>query len=194
MFKGSTVMPSVTPVCFATIFSGASPKVHGIQEYRKPVLEIQTFFDVMAAAGRNIAIVSINGCSIDTIFRKRDVDYFSLRTDEAVHQVTLRLIEEDRYDIIVSYQMEYDHLSHLHGPWSPEAESRLLKTAEYAEGLVAATDRHWARYNRAFLVTPDHGNHPVGPAAGTHGENIPDDMIVNHFYRLRRGEHSGESR
>lgn len=27
----STVMPSVTPVCFATVYTGAQPEIHGIQ-------------------------------------------------------------------------------------------------------------------------------------------------------------------
>ena len=187
MFKGTTVMASVTPVCFATIFSGASPQVHGIKEYMKPVLEIQTLFDVMALAGKNVAIVSVNGCSIDMIFRKRRVDYYSLRTDEAVHQLTLKLIEEDYYDLIISYQTDYDHYSHLYGPWSDEAIGQLELSAKYTENLVAATDKHWAKYNRAFLVTPDHGNHEISPenTKGSHGMNIADDMVVNHFYRLR---------
>ena len=29
----STVMPSVTPVCFGTMYTGAQPEVHGIQKY-----------------------------------------------------------------------------------------------------------------------------------------------------------------
>ena len=29
----ATVMPSVTPVCFGTMYTGAQPSVHGIQKY-----------------------------------------------------------------------------------------------------------------------------------------------------------------
>ena len=32
----ATVMPSVTPVCFATMYTGAQPEVHGITVYKKP--------------------------------------------------------------------------------------------------------------------------------------------------------------
>ena len=32
----ATVMPSVTPVCFGTMYTGAQPCVHGIQKYEKP--------------------------------------------------------------------------------------------------------------------------------------------------------------
>ena len=76
------VMPSVTPVCYGTIFSGAAPCVHGIQQYEKPVLQVETLFDVLAEAGKNVAIVSINTCSIDMIFRNRNIDYYSFRSDK----------------------------------------------------------------------------------------------------------------
>ena len=37
-----SVMPSVTPVCFGTMYTGAEPAVHGIQKYEKPVIKIDT--------------------------------------------------------------------------------------------------------------------------------------------------------
>ena len=40
-----TVMPSVTPVCFGTMYTGVQPAVHGIRKYEKPVLKIETLFD-----------------------------------------------------------------------------------------------------------------------------------------------------
>ena len=40
-----SVMPSVTPVCFASMYSGLLPEKHGIQAYVKPVLTVETFFD-----------------------------------------------------------------------------------------------------------------------------------------------------
>ena len=35
-----SVMPSVTPVCFASMYTGVMPEVHGIRAYKKPVLKI----------------------------------------------------------------------------------------------------------------------------------------------------------
>ena len=46
-----SVMPSVTPVCFATMYTGAQPAVHGIQKYAKPVIKIDTLFDALIRAG-----------------------------------------------------------------------------------------------------------------------------------------------
>ena len=46
-----TVMPSVTPVCFGTMYTGAQPAVHGIRKYEKPVVRTDTVFDALIRAG-----------------------------------------------------------------------------------------------------------------------------------------------
>lgn len=184
----ASVMPSVTPVCYGTIFSGASPTVHGIRKYEKPVLEIPTLFDVFAEAGKEVAIVAVNGCSIDTIFRRRKVDYYSFRTDAQSFEMTKKLLEEDKYDLIISYYTSYDHLSHKHGPYAPVSEDALETAVRYFEELTALTERVWQRADRVVAWVPDHGNHVVDEHSGTHGTNTPEDMVVNHFYRLRAAE------
>ena len=60
----STVMPSVTPVCFATMYTGAQPEVHGIQKYEKPVITIDTIFDRLIAAGKRVALITYAKCSL----------------------------------------------------------------------------------------------------------------------------------
>ena len=187
-FLSSSVMPSVTPVCFGTIFSGASPAVHGIQKYEKPILKIETLFDVLAQADKEVAIVSSNNCSIDCIFRNRKIDYYSLRTDEGSHQVTRRLLAESKYDVIVSYFGNYDSLSHKYGSWSPEAVNALETAVGYFETLVRDTEVHWKDKNRTVIWAPDHGNHMVDEKSAGHGANIPEDMVVNHYYRIRNRE------
>ena len=186
-FSCAAVMPSVTPVCYGSIFSGASPAVHGIQKYEKPVLTVETLFDVLAQAGKNVAIVAINNCSIDCIFRKRSVDYYSMRSDELSFELTRELIAANRYDVIISYYTSYDHLSHRHGQWSSEAVDALNTSVKYFETLVSDTETHWAGYNRVVTWTPDHGNHIVDENNSGHGQDIADDMVVNHYYRVKAG-------
>ncbi len=181
----SSVMPSVTPVCYASIFTGSSPKVHGIQKYEKPVLETETLFDVFAKAGKNVAIVSINGCSIDCIFRKRNIDYYSTRTDEKAFLLTQKLLEEDQYDLIVCYYTSFDSFSHSFGHQSREVLDSLETGVSYFEQLVLCTEQYWKKYNRAVVWCPDHGNHIIDETCNSHGEDIFEDMVVNHFYRLR---------
>ena len=50
------------------------------------------------------------------------------------------------------------------------------------------TERVWQRADRVIAWVPDHGNHVVDEHSGTHGTNTPEDMVVNHFYRLRAAE------
>ena len=64
-----SVYPPVTPACFASMYSGLTPAVHGIQAYVKPVLTVDTIFDDLPLAGRRAAIVSTEGDSISLIFR-----------------------------------------------------------------------------------------------------------------------------
>lgn len=40
-----SVVPPVTPVAFASMYSGLQPAQHGIMKYEKPVLGVETVFD-----------------------------------------------------------------------------------------------------------------------------------------------------
>ena len=71
-----TVMPSVTPVCFGTMYTGTQPKVHGIRKYEKPVIKTDSLFDAMIRAGKKCAIVAENQCSMAMIYLERKMDYF----------------------------------------------------------------------------------------------------------------------
>ena len=46
-----SVMPSVTPVCFASMYSGVMKEIHGIMKKEKPDLKISTAIESLAAAG-----------------------------------------------------------------------------------------------------------------------------------------------
>jgi len=68
-----SIMPSVTPVCFASMYTGAMPDVHGIQTYEKPVLKTDTIFDAFLRAGKRPVIISTANDSISCIFLNRDM-------------------------------------------------------------------------------------------------------------------------
>ena len=71
-----SVMPSVTPVCFASMYTGLMPAEHGIKAYVKPVLKCNTIFDDLVKAGKRVALVSTSNDSISMIFLKRSIDYY----------------------------------------------------------------------------------------------------------------------
>ena len=91
----TSVMPSVTPVCFGSMYTGVQPSVHGIQKYEKPVLRQETLFDAFLRAGKHCAIVSTEGDSISKIFLEREMDYFIYRTVAAVNRKALALVKQN---------------------------------------------------------------------------------------------------
>ena len=121
------------------------------------------------------------------IFRKRKVDYYSMRTDARCREIAERLLRDDDYDMIVCYSTDYDHLSHHTGCDSEESVTALKNCVQYFEDFARLTDEIWGKYNRTLIWAPDHGNHPVSESSGTHGTNTPEDMLVNHFYRITPG-------
>lgn len=186
-FLSTSVMPSVTPVCYGSIFTGAAPCVHGIEKYEKPVIAIETLFDAFAAAGKNVAICAVNGCSIDRIFRDRQIDYYSFRNDDGSFNCAMELMKKD-YDLIVCYMIGYDYTMHRTGPFSEQCALEAQKAADRFQTLAEAMDEHWKRFNRALVFVPDHGGHNADERHGTHGTDMPEDMLVNHYYRICEAE------
>lgn len=123
------VMPSVTPVCFGTMYTGAQPQIHGIVKYEKPVIRIETLFDVFIKNGKKAAIVAQDGYSMSKIFLERDMDYFFFDTLQEVNAKSAELIINDRYDLLVVYNGNYDTVMHKYGPESIEAMSEARANA-----------------------------------------------------------------
>jgi hypothetical protein len=178
-----SVYPPKTPVCFASMFTGAPPEAHGIVTYEKPVLRCDTLFDALLRAGRRLALVAVAGSSMDSIFRDRALTYFSEEYDAEVTARAAALVAAGEHDVVVAYQQEYDDLLHASTPRSPEALQAVRRHVAAFATLAEAADRHWAASNRLLLWTPDHGAH-LDPATGkgTHGDDFDDDMEVIHLY------------
>ena len=179
-----------TPVCFASMFTGAMPEAHGIRKYERPVLTCDTLFDALARAGKRTAIVAVKDCSMDIIFRNRAIDYFTEADDAAVLERTLQLLKDDRHDFIVAYNQGYDDELHRTSPDSPDAVIAATRHVDTFVRLWQATEEHWAGYDRALVLVSDHGAHfDAAKGRGDHGEDTPEDMDVVHFWRFRRAVH-----
>ena len=179
-----TVMPSVTPVCFGTFYTGAQPEVHGIRKYEKPVIRIDTLFDAMLRAGKKCVIVALKRCSMGNIFLERDMDYFIYDTPEDCNRKAMELIEADEYDLITLYNGNYDATMHRN---APEGEASLQVLAEnarvYAE-LRAKIEACWTGHRTLLGFCPDHGCHEIDGGLGSHGLEMIEDMNVVHMYAL----------
>jgi hypothetical protein len=182
------VFPPVTPVCFASIFSGAQPNVHGIHSYTRPVLECDTLFDALARADKNVAIVSVEDSSIDLIFRNRDIAYFSEADDKAVTERTLEVILSDKYEVIVAYQADYDDNLHRTDPFSSICIEALGRHIRDFRKMAETANMHWSDTGHVIAFAPDHGAHiDSSTGKGDHGLDIPEDMDVFHCYGVFTG-------
>lgn len=177
--------PSHTPVCYGSMFTGMKPVEHGITKYMKPVLKVETLFDTMIEAGKKTALVAVKDCSIDLIFRGRDIDYYSEKYDQQVTERVLELLEKADYDLIVAYNQEYDDLMHRSTPTNPEAIEAFRRHLKTFKVLADAFNREYKNNNRIIAFLPDHGTH-VDPESGkgSHGTDTPEDMEVRHFWGI----------
>ena len=179
-----TVMPSVTPVCFGTMYTGALPEVHGIRSYVKPVIKIDTFFDAMIRAGKKCAIVSTEGDSLSHIFLEREMDYYILPTVDECTAKALALIEEDRHDFILLYNADYDSTMHRYAPESPESLEILQKNIRVFDTIAKTIRTHWSEHETLLGFAPDHGCHEIDGGLGSHGLDMPEDLNILHFYTV----------
>ena len=179
-----TVMPSVTPVCFATMYTGATPDIHGIQSYTKPVMKTDSVFDVLIRAGKKPCIVSTGNDSMSKIFLEREMDYFIVETPDEANAKALELIKEDKYDLICVYNGNYDGRMHRVGPEGEEAIEALRHNASAYEAFAEAIRENWSEHKTLLGFAPDHGCHEIDGEAGSHGLMMPEDMNIVHFYKV----------
>ena len=178
-----TVMPSVTPVCFGTMYTGAQPAVHGIQKYEKPVIKIDTIFDALLRAGKKVAIVAVTRCSIANIFLERELDYFIYSTYEEVNAKAAELIVADQHDFIVVYNGNYDSRMHKVGPENFEALAELRTNVRTFGMFSEMIKNNWKAHNTLVGFAMDHGCHEIDEGCGSHGLDMEEDLNIVHLYK-----------
>lgn len=180
-----SVMPSVTPVCFGTMYTGAQPAVHGIRKYEKPVITIDTLFDAMLRAGKKPALVTSDTCSLSRIFLERNMDYYHFEDGgiEEVNAKAMELILRDEHDFILFYNGNYDSVMHKHGPESPEALAELRLNAHIFGVTANLIETHWKHHRTLLGFAMDHGCHEIDGGCGSHGLDMEEDLNIVHLYK-----------
>ena len=176
------VMPSVTPVCFGTMYTGAQPAVHGIRAYQKPVIKIDTLFDAMLRAGKKCAIVCTDGDSMSRIYNERDMDYFYYPTLDEVNAKAAQLILEDKYDLICVYNGDYDGTMHRWGTEHPLSLGALRSNSHTFAMFASMIAEHWKNHKTLIGFAMDHGCHDIDGGCGSHGLDMDEDLDILHFY------------
>ena len=179
-----SVMPSVTPVNFGTMYTGAQPAVHGITKYAKPIIKIDTLFDALIRAGKKPVIIANPKCSMGNIFLERDMDYFLYQTWDEVNAKAAQVILEDKYDFVIVYNGNYDACMHKTGPESIESLGELRHNVRTYAMLCEMVNSYWGQHNTLVGFAMDHGCHEIDAGAGSHGLDMPEDLNVLHMYRV----------
>ena len=181
----SSVMPSVTPVCFGTMYTGAQPSVHGIQKYEKPVITIDTLFDALVRAGKKVALITYSKCSLSRIFLERNIDYYHFENGsiEDVNAKAMEVILRDEHDFIVIYNGNYDSVMHKNGPESAKTLAE-LRVNDHMFGIISnLIKEHWTHHNTLVGFAMDHGCHEIDGGCGSHGLDMPEDINIVHLYK-----------
>ena len=177
-----TVMPSVTPVCFGTMYTGAQPAVHGIRRYEKPVIRIDTLFDAMIRAGKKLALLADTDCSMSLIFLERDMDYFIYDSIAEINAKAAELIIEDKYDAIFCYNTNYDSTMHKNGPEAPISLAEMRANAHAFAQFMELIKTHWRHHDTFVGFAMDHGCHEIDGGCGAHGLDMEEDLNIVHLY------------
>jgi len=181
----ATVMPSVTPVCFGTMYTGAQPSVHGIQKYEKPVITVDTLFDALLRAGKKVALITYGTCSLSKIYLERNMDYFHFSEGglNAVNACAAKVLLRDEHDVVVIYNGNYDSVMHKNGPESAAALAELRVNDAVFAMLYELIKQNWKNHNTLLGFAMDHGCHEIDEENGSHGLDMDEDINIVHLYK-----------
>lgn len=183
-----TVLPSVTPVCFGTMYTGVLPGVHGIERYEKHVLDQESVFDRLAAAHRSCALVAVKDSSMDILYAEKPVDHFVEPYDGEATERAVELIRAREHDVVVVYNQEYDDRMHHTYPESAESLQALGRQVANFDRLCQAVRESWADGSTLVVWATDHGIHIADMGYGAHGSDREDDLNVLHFFGIYPGD------
>lgn len=192
----NSVMPSITPVCFGAMFSGAYPENNGIPKYLKPILseelvqpalKVKTMVDLLTENGVKVALVTCSDGCIASMLYKRGADMFIIEgdDDEKMFNKAAELLESDKYDVIMLYQLSFDYKMHKMGPENEESLKVLSEITERFGIIAEKVKEIWKDKKYLTVFNTDHGSHlnpPDDKNRGGHGMNIPEDMDLIWFF------------
>ena len=172
-----SVMPSVTPVNFATMITGTDLAGHGVRS-KGDDFACETLFDVVRRAGGKSAGVGLGGYTgSDLLARCADVNgNAGDGSDDDVAAKVVEIANEHEPEFLIAQLGRVDDVFHKYGPSSPSVVPMLKETDARLARLVA----HLAPLGYGIIILADHGQHdvPDGEKRGSHGTDTPEDRLV----------------
>lgn len=175
-----SVMPSITPVNFATMVTGTDLAGHGVHTYDHD-FACETLFDVVRRNGEKSAGIGIDGYTGSKLLgRFADLQgTVKEHSDDAVADAIVEVVDRHAPQFLIAQLGCVDDVFHLHGPSSPEVVPMLRETDARLKRLV----KHLQPRGYGILILSDHGQHDLpdpapGGKKGSHGTDSPQDCLV----------------
>jgi len=175
-----SVLPSITPVNFATMVTGTDLEGHGVRTYDHD-FQVETLFAVVRAAGGRSAAVGLEGYTGSKLLaRYSDIDGTTdPGSDDEIADAVIRIAEAQRPAYIIAQLGRVDDVFHQFGPSSSEVVPMLRATDARLQRLV----EHLKPLGYGVIILADHGQHdivddPTTTLKGSHGSDSDQDCQV----------------
>jgi hypothetical protein len=172
-----SVMPSITPVNFASMVSGTDLEGHGVRA-KEMDFQCETLFDLLREVGRTSAGCGQPGYTgSDLLARCSDLgETAPLNDDAAVEAVTLSVAEQHLPDFFIVQLGGTDDHFHKFGPSSEMVLPKLRETDQRLERMAGRL----RGLGYALIILSDHGQHETGDPGhpGSHGTDCDEDCLV----------------
>jgi len=182
-----SVVPTITPVNFAAIVSGADPLVHGVKTFNDD-MQCESLFDVVRAAGGCSAGIGREGYTgAELLGRHADISGRgpAAEKDVGVERLVLQIANKDAPQFLIAQLGITDDVFHQFGPSSPDVVPVLRETDDRLRRLST----HLIALGYGIVVLADHGQHDVerhGRKGGTHdGADFDADSLVPCTWTMR---------
>ena len=176
-----TTFPPITSVSTASLLTGATPDVHGVDQRGIRKTDTETLFDVAVSAG--LRILTVEGESLAFELRgaepRLSADFDGNgSTDDNVLINALEVLRADEWDILFAHFHGVDDAGHTYGPGAPE-ERAAIQEVDGAVGRIMES----LPEGTLVIVSADHGMHQVDEEGrlGNHGQLVQRDMFIPIF-------------
>jgi len=173
-----SMMPTITPVNFATMLTGASPSTHTIRDRTEP-LGLETVFDVLREESLTSATAARAKSSLAILISPHadEPGIAESNTDDEVKKLAMEALER-KVDLLWIQLLDVDDAGHGHGPLSSQGAAAV----HMADGHLREIAVEARRNGYGLVVLADHGQHTVvregGREEGTHGTPMDEDVYV----------------
>jgi len=176
-----TVYPPATVPSSASILTGATSEVHGVDERSNRKTETETLFDIAKQQG--LTVRAVEGDALSFQLRNADFKLSGDRnedgsTNDDVFNNALEILKKGMPDLLWIHFHGIDDFGHTYGPGSVEESDAIRQVDSQVKEII-----NQIPVDSLIIIFADHGMHAVDDEGrkGNHGNLIPEDMLIPIF-------------